>query len=228
MYNIFFSNINEGIDASKETIKELINEDSKVAIFPWAFPIEIDSFKLNNEYFRKGEKRYNKYIDSLKKINIKEENITICDCYSFSTQKLKRIINKSDILLFPGGNPEMLFYNILHRTELLYFLKKTKKIIIGESAGAVIQFKRYFATAENNFYKYFAFYDGVGMLNDPFYIDVHTINKKDYISVLQDVANKKEKPIYAILNDGCLIFDRTSSKIKYTNNVIKVSAESEN
>ena len=227
MYNIFFSNINEGISSAKKQIKKIIKEDAKVAIFPWAFPAEIDSHKLNNEYFKKGEKRYNKYINVLKEINIKEENITICDCYAFSTQKLKRIINQSDILLFPGGNPEMLFYNILHRTELLYYLKHTQKIIIGESAGAVLQFERYFATAENNFYKYFAFYDGIGVINDPFYIDVHTNEDKDYQKVLQEVANKKSKPIYALLDDGCLIYDRRANSILFESNVIKVNIESE-
>lgn len=227
MYNVFFSDISEGIDNSKKELKKIIKKNSRAAIFPWAFPTEIDGNKLNDEYFKKEDIRYNRYIEALKKIGIQESNVIICNCYLFSTQKLKRIINNSDILLFPGGNPEMLFYNILHRTELLYYLKHTSKIIIGESAGAVVQFKRYFATPENNFYKYFAFYDGIGIINDPFYIDVHTINETEYVSFLQEVANNKKKVIYAILNDGYLIYDRNKNEVLSQNNVLKIKPESD-
>jgi len=40
---------------------------------------------------------------------------------------------------------------VIHDTELLYDLKYFPGIIIGESAGALLQFKRYFITAKNNF-----------------------------------------------------------------------------
>lgn len=92
-----------------DRLKEIIKKNSKVAIFPWTFPVEIDAQKLDNEFFKKGEKRYNRYIYELKKIGIDEKNITICNCYSDSNEKLKEIINNSDVILLPGGNPEMLF-----------------------------------------------------------------------------------------------------------------------
>lgn len=222
MYSILLSDISLGFENAISELKKIINSNMKVAIFPWAYPIEINSDILNNEYFKKGEKRYNKYVTKLEELGIKEDNIVVCDCYKDSTQKLKRIINNSDILLFPGGNPEMLFYNILHRTEILYSLKKYNKIIIGESAGAVMQFERYFATAENNYYNYFAFYDGYGIINDTFYIDVHTINNKKYLSVLKEITDKMKKDIYAIPNDGCLIYDREKQKIVYKNNIIEI------
>lgn len=53
MYSVFFSKIEECIDSSISELKKIINKNSKVLIFPWAFPVEIDSFKLKNEYFKK-------------------------------------------------------------------------------------------------------------------------------------------------------------------------------
>lgn len=220
MYSIFFSKIEEGIDSSILELKKIINMDSKVLIFPWAFPIELDSFRLKNEYFKKGEGRYNRYIDSLKKIGITDNNIFVCDCYSDDKDFLVRKIEESDILLFPGGNPEMLFSKVLHQTELLYNIKHSDKIIIGESAGAVLQFKRYFVTKENNYYKYFAFYDGFGVLDDPFYLDVHTKNDDEYQRSLKKIAKDYKKSVYAIYDDGCLIYDRKNKNVVFKNDVV--------
>lgn len=223
MYSIFLSKIDQSFNQIENKLKRIIKPGSKVAIFPWAFPNEIDSYRLNNEYFKKGERKYCKYVDKLLQLGISEKDVIICDCYAFSTQKLKRIINKSDILVFPGGNPEMLFYNILHRTETFYTLKKSNKIIIGESAGAVMQFERYFATTKNNYYNYLAFYDGFGIIDDNFYIDVHTTTDDDYISELQMIANQKGKKIYAIPDEGCMIYNRSNHKIEYKSNVIEIA-----
>lgn len=178
MYSILFSRIEVGMDIVLDRVKEIISPNSKVVILPWSFPVEIDEEKLENEFFKKGERRYNRYLNELKKLGIKEENVIVGNCYSDSKEYLKKIIKESDVLLLPGGNPEMFFDKILHDTELLYDIKYYKGIIIGESAGTELQLKRYFITAKNNYYKYFAFYDGIGVLDDPFYIDVHTVNNK--------------------------------------------------
>ena len=219
MYSIFLSRIEVGFSNAIDRIKEIIPSSSKVAVFPWAFPVEIDAYKLDNEFFKKGDRRYNRYINELKRIGIKEENITICNCYSDSTDELKRIINESDVLLLPGGNPEMFFKKVVHDTEILYDIKHFKGIIIGESAGCELQLKRYFITARNNYYKYFAFYDGFGVIDDPFYMDVHTINNKLYLDKLQRVSNEVGKNIYAIYDDGVLIYNRESKDIELFGNV---------
>lgn len=214
MYSIFISTIEKIIDTIKDDVKPLIKNEAKVVLLPWAFPIELDADKLQNEFFKKGEKRYQRYIDSLKKIGIKEDNIIIGNCYSDSKIYLKDIINKADILVLPGGNPEMFYSKVVHDCEILYEIKHFKGIIIGESAGCELQLKRYFITAKNNYYKYFAFYDGFGVIDDPFYMDVHTINNKLYLEKLQRVANEKQKTVYAIYDDGAIIYNRETKQIK--------------
>ena len=221
MYSILFSRIEVGMDIVLYRVKEIIPNDAKVVILPWSFPVEIDAEKLENEFFKKGGRRYNRYVNELKKIGIKEDNIIIGNCYSDSNEYLKDIIRKSDVLLLPGGNPEMFFDKILHDTELFYDIKYYKGIVIGESAGTELQLKRYFITAKNNFYKYFAFYDGIGVLDDPFYIDVHTINNKNYLNKLAKVAKEKNKDVYAIYDDGALIYNRKSDKLEIYGHVTK-------
>ena len=219
MYSVFFSKIEIGIDFVQERLKKIIPKNSIVLVLPWAFPKELDANQLENVYFKKDEPRYNRYIDSLKKIGIQEKNIVIGNCYSDSPKELKEIIAKSDVLLLPGGNPEMFFKKVVQDTELLCDIKHYKGIIIGESAGTELQLKRYFITAKNNYYKHFAFYDGFGIIDDPFYMDVHTVNNHFYLKKLQSVAKEKQKTVYAIYDDGVILYNRDTKKIELFGNV---------
>ena len=144
MYSVFFSRMEMGMDLVKQDLINILPKKPKVAFLPWAFPVEIDAYKLENEFFKKGERRYNRYINELKKIGIKEEDITICNCYNDSTEKLKNIIKNSNVLILPGGNPEMFFKKVTHDTEILYDIKHFKGLVIGESAGTELQLIRYF------------------------------------------------------------------------------------
>ena len=219
MYSIFFSNITNGFDLVLERLKELIKSNCKVTIFPWSFPCELDSDKLLNDYFARNGKRYNKYVERLKKIGINESNITIADCYGMESEKIKKLINSSDVLLFTGGNPEMFFNKVVHKSECLYDIKHYKGIIVGESAGTLLQQERYFITAKNNYYKYFAFYDGFGVINDPFYIDVHSIRDSYYVKKLKNIANSTKKCVYQLFNDGVIIYNRENNDIELYGNV---------
>lgn len=219
MYSIFFSKIELGMDLVAEQLKKIIKPNSKVAVFPWAFPIEITSEEFENDYFSFDGRRYNKYLEELKKIGIDKKNVIICNPYKDTKKELQTIIKNSDILLLPGGNPEMFFKKVLHDTELIYDFKHYKGIVIGESAGTELQLKRYFITSKNNYYKYFAFYDGFGLIDNNFYIDVHTQNNKEYINELEQCSNKTKSIIYAIFDDGALIYNRKTNDLEQYGNI---------
>lgn len=222
MYSILLSEYEKGMKLVENKLKKILKPTQKVVIIAWAFPIEIDKEIFDSDWFPKNGRRYNKYVRSLLNLGIKEENISVLNCYDKNNLKnFKSIIDSSDILVITGGNPEMLYSKVVQETEILYNIKHYKGIIIGFSAGADLQLKRYFITAKNNYYKYFAFYDGFGVLDDPFYLDVHSINNKRYLEKLQNVANDKKKNVYAIFDDGAMIYDRNTSKIELFGNVIK-------
>ena len=223
MYSLLFSDFPKGVENHYLDIKKYIKDNYKVAVLPWAFPVELDAEKFENEYFSKDTNRYQRYIGALKKIGIKDENIIICNCYKDDKNKLLNILNDVDVIFLPGGNQEMMYQKIVNDKELLYVLKHTKKIVIGESAGTELQLKRYFITAKNNYYKYFAFYDGLGLLDDPFYMDVHTVNNKNYLNKLQKVADEKGKDVYAIYDGGVIIYNRDSLKMSILDPVKKFS-----
>lgn len=206
MYSVLLSDYEKGIELVKTNLQNMIKNTYKVVIISWTFPSEIDFRTFNEQWFPKNGRRYNKYVGSLIELGIDEKNIYILNCYDKKNlTKFKDIIEESNILVITGGNPEMLYSKVVQETELLYTIKHYKGIIIGFSAGAELQLKRYFITAKNNYYKYFAFYDGFGILDDPFYMDVHSIKNRRYLDKLQKVANEKRKKVYAIFNDGAMI-----------------------
>ena len=221
MYSILLSEYEKGMELVEKKLIKIVNSEQKAVIISWTFPTEINKKTFDEEWFPKGGRRYNKYVGSLLKLGIKEENIAVLNCYDKENFKnFKKIIDDSDILVITGGNPEMLYSKVTQETEILYNIKHYKGIIIGFSAGADLQLKRYFITAKNNYYKYFAFYDGFGVLDDPFYIDVHSIKNKRYLDKLQKVANDKKKNVYAIFNDGGIIYNRDSNESELFGNVL--------
>lgn len=220
MYSVLLSEYEKGMELVDERLRNFVKDNYKAVIIAWTFPTELDYDRFNNEWFKKGERRYNKYVGSLLKLGLKEENITVLNCYDKDNFKdFTKIIDESDVLVITGGNPEMLYSKVTQETEILYNIKHYKGIIIGFSAGTDLQLKRYFITAKNNYYKYFAFYDGFGVLDDPFYIDVHSINNRNYLNKLQSVANDKNKNVYAIYDDGAMVYNRETKELEIFGNV---------
>ena len=56
MYSVLLSKIEFGFPLVEKELKKIVNENMKVIVLTWAFPIELDYEKLNNEYFKEGEK----------------------------------------------------------------------------------------------------------------------------------------------------------------------------
>lgn len=111
-------------------------------------------------------------------------------------------------------------------------LKNYSNIIIGESAGTSIQFKRYFITEENNVPRGFKELEGVGILDVDFLTDVHTNihttgeNKQNYgsyINKLKSLAKHYSKVIYAISDDGAILVDRITNKFEIFGRVQKIN-----
>ena len=74
----------------------------------------MDYDKFQNEWLKKSEKRYKKYVCPLLKLGVREENIIVLNCYDKKNfNKFKQIIDDSDILIIPGGNPEMLYSKVV-------------------------------------------------------------------------------------------------------------------
>lgn len=210
MDSILMSDFNKGLLNIKSEVQKLINKNTKVTIIPWSFAQELETKNIN-EFF--NEKRRNKYLNPLLEMGLDEKNVSILDCYNHETDEMIERIKKSDILILTGGNPEM-FYKKVMETKILDVLKEYKNTIIGVSAGAELQLKKYFITKKNNYYKKFAFYDGFGIIDNNFYFDVHSVNRGCYLKSLKEKSIKYKKDIYCLFENGVIIYNRQNKRIK--------------
>lgn len=216
MISVLMSKMEIGFPMIKEEIIKYINKNTKVTIIPWSFPVETDSIGLD-EYYKNKIKT--KYFDPFLEIGVEEKNINYLNCYKDNFNFMKKSIMNSDILVLTGGNPEM-FYDKVVSTGLLNTIKNFNKIIIGSSAGAELQLSDYFITAENNYYKKFDWYKGFGVIDNPFFFDVHSLNDEKYLTQFNEIAKNKQKDVYAIFNDGVIIYNRENDNVQLYGNVL--------
>ena len=219
MYSILMSKFYDGFCVVEDELKKLINKNSNVVVIPWSFALELKTKNIG-EFFDESKKK--NYIEPLYRLGISKENIVVLDCYNDTKDYMIDVINKSDVIILTGGNPEM-FYNKVVEAGILESLQNYKKIIIGSSAGAELQLKKYFITKKNNYYKKFAWYDGFGIIDDEFYFDVHSVNKGRYLPSLKEKSRKLKKDIYCLFDAGVIIYKRDTKEIKCYGNYIKFS-----
>lgn len=229
-YNILFSRNYIGFPYIKERLKHLVSSDDKVVIIPWAFPVEMSEKEFTEEYFPKYGQRYERSIGYLREFGITDDNVFIANCYNDSINEILEKISFSNIIILPGGNPVMLTSKILE-CGIQDVLNTYPNIIIGGSAGACVQLKRYFITEENNVPRGFQELEGLGILDVDFLIDVHTNihttgenepNRKAYINKLKELAKHYNKDIYAISDDGAILVDRKTKDIEIFGNIEKI------
>ena len=217
MYNVLLSIFEEGFPIVNEELKKIIKKDFKVVVIPWSFAAELKTKKIN-EFF--DEKSKFKYLEPLKKLGIREEKIKVLDCYNDSKEYMIKSIKESDVLILTGGNPEM-FFNKVKEAGLIDCLQEYDKIVIGSSAGAELQLKKYFITKKNNYYKKFDWYEGFGIIKEDFYFDVHSVNRGRYLPSLEKRSKDLKKNIYCIFNSGAIIYNRKTKELNCFGDVVK-------
>lgn len=180
-------------------LKEYIKKDMNVLIIPWAFDgrYPYSDYRENGAYYIKMQKYFIPY-------SIPSKNIVWLDYYNDSKDICLSKINNADIIYFTGGLPDKL-YERLEEFELVQTLENFKKIMIGSSAGAVIQFSKYHLTPDID-YKKFALYKGLNILDD-FGVEVHYTKSFRQKRCLKKVKKLIDRDYYTIPNDSAIIVD---------------------
>jgi peptidase E len=229
-HSVLFSSTKIGNKCIKHRLKPLISNVDKVIIFPWAFPIELSNKQFTEEYFPRYGKRYENSVGYLREFGIMDDNILIANCYKDSKNMILDELYSSNIIVLPGGNPVMMTSKLIE-FGLQEILRNDSKIIIGESAGACIQFQKYFITEENNRPRGFQELEGIGVLDVDFLIDVHTnihttgenqFNYDSYLNKLKSMTKEYNKNIYAISDDGAILVDRNNNTYETFGNVKRI------
>lgn len=100
----------------------------------------------------------------------------------------------ADIIYFLGGLPDRMLERI-KEFDLYDILLKHDGIVMGYSAGAVIQLAEYHLSPDDD-YPEFKYYEGLPYLND-FYMEVHYEGTEVQNKSIQRVLAERGKTVYA-------------------------------
>lgn len=196
-----------------DELKNYIKPDYTVAVV--AFSFRDNTTKClsdwNELYSKERGKYYDGIVGGLIAYGISESNITFVNYFSDTKEIAAQKIQNADVVYFPGGLPDRMMDRI-NEFHLYDILLNHKGVIMGYSAGAVIQLAEYHLSPDED-YKEFSFYKGIPYLND-FYLEVHYENTETQNAAIQKVIRERGKTVYAAsLGKGTIIVHNGTIKL---------------
>ena len=192
-------------------LKEYIKETDKAVILAFSFfPLWVPSKEAYDEIYEKGGEYYQKMVDSFIPYGIPESNITWIHYFKDNQESAIKKIKQADIIYFPGGAPDLMMDRI-REFGIKEVLEEHKRIFIGSSAGAMIQFKNYHISKDQDYHR-FSYEEGLDLLKG-FSIEVHYRRKKTQKRALRKVNRAFHHPIYTIPDDSAIIVNQAGVKL---------------
>ncbi len=212
MINILLSNYDIDKDWLINETSKYINKNSKVVVIPFSFSDDEikDSTDWDRLYNNINGTYYFDIINQFLSLGVDKENIKLLNYFTDEVKTMNCIINRSDVVFFTGGSAELSMKRIIEK-DLLSEIKNCN-IIIGSSAGAMIQLKEYFGSPDDE-YPEFKYYEGLGLINDNFSIEVHYCSTNSQDESIKKVLKKGAKTVYGISNNGALVYKDNQVKV---------------
>ena len=135
---------------------------------------------------------------------IKEENIRWVNYFKDTIESAKVDIINSNIIFLTGGFPDKMMLLLLE-FNLVNDIENFEGVIIGSSAGAMIQIAEYHITPDED-YNTFTYNMGLNIIKN-FGIEVHYEGTEVQNKYIKKVLMDKKDKIYAIRDTGGVIVD---------------------
>lgn len=219
MINILLNLYNFDEEWCFEILKGIIKKEYRVLIIPFSFKEEHikDEIDWQKAYNNLCGKYYKDIVSPFLSYGIREENIEWMNYFSDTQENAKEKIRNSDVIFFTGGLPDKMMAR-LQKFELVNEIEKYPGIVMGSSAGAMIQISEYHITPDED-YDIFSYNKGLDLIKD-FDIEVHYEETDIQKEAMKRVIKEKLKTVYAMKNRGGLIVE--NNKIKLLGEVIEV------
>ncbi len=146
---------------------------------------------------------YGDIVNGLCAFGLAEENISFLHYYKDTREEMLCKIGEADVIYYTGGYPDLMYERIIS-LGLHDALLSHRGVIMGYSAGAVIQLAEYHLSPDHD-YPEFGFYKGIPYLSG-FYQEVHYDGTAEQDACIRRVLQERGKPCYATHHDrGALI-----------------------
>lgn len=211
MVNILFDCPN--LDDFREELREYFSENSRVAVVAFSFYDDYvyDAKSWEKVYGRRIGNCYFETIDALSVFGVREENVTFINYFTDTHELALEKIKNANVVYFTGGLPDRMMERILE-FDLFDALASFDGVVVGYSAGAVIQLSEYHLYPDGD-YKDFGYYKGLGYLNN-FYLEVHYEFKPEQDESVRRMLIERDLPVYVThTRAGGVVVDNGKIKI---------------
>ena len=185
-------------------LRNYIKPSDSVAIVAFSF---LPSQAANLEqwlglYGREEGMFYSWLVEPFAAFGVPEENITFVNYFADTKDSAAQKVKNADIIYFTGGLPDAMMER-LYEFELVDILKAFDGVVLGCSAGAMIQLQEYHITPDWD-YPTFGYYQGFPWLKD-FYVEVHYENTQIQNECIRRVLLERGKPVYTSAHNNAAI-----------------------
>ena len=201
--NILLSSYDFHEKWAQNVMKPLLHKNMKVVVIPFSF--DKNEVKTLVEYdLHYGENgRHTPYIlRSFHFYGIKD--IEFVDYFRDDIETAHKKVLSADILFLTGGLPDQ-YLERLQEFKLDIIIKQSKALVIGASAGAMVQIDHYHITPDND-YPVYQYQKGLGLVSG-FEVEVHYCHSEIQDQGIKRVIEEKGLPTYTIANDGGLLVE---------------------
>lgn len=186
------------------TLEHFLHPGTKVLILPLSYDDGWinDDFEWKERYGRKGLE-HKDIVRPFRAYGIKEKAIKWINYYEDDHDSCVRKIREADVLFFTGGYPGWMLQR-LYDLDLMDEIRNFDGIIMGTSAGAMIQFDEFHLTPEEDYE--FQYYEGLGLLSG-FDIEVHYEEDLTHIESIIRTIEDTGKAVICTPNEGGVLID---------------------
>ena len=198
-------------------LKSIIRPEGRVLVVALSFrDAQVKSAQdWDALYSREHGRYYGALVDPLKAYGIDEGQIGFIHAFSDTPESALAKVRQADVLYFPGGLPDRMMERI-EALGLTQAIKEYRGVMLGYSAGAMIQFSEYHISPDDD-YPAFGYYRGLGRLSG-FYFEPHYEGWPAQEDAIRRVLSERHAPVYAthagkgalIVEDGAV---RTVGKV---------------
>ena len=188
-------------------LKRYIKPIHKVAVVAFSFrDNRVKSLAdWNILYSKENGRFYGGIVGGFTAYGVPEENVSFINYFADTKESARKKIENADIVYFLGGLPDKMMERI-KEFELQDVLMKHNGIVMGYSAGAVIQLAEYHLSPDDD-YPEFGYYKGLPYLKD-FYLEVHYEETASQKAAIEKVIAERQKTVYATsLMNGAILVD---------------------
>lgn len=190
---------------AQDTLKNYINKNDKVVIVPFSF----DEDKISNtsemkSVYNKESVDYREVVEPFLEYDIDENNIIWLNYFEDTDEEIKRKFESSNIVFFTGGFTDKAIERVVEKG-LLNYINKCR-VVIGASAGALMQLVNYFIVPNEDVSE-LLYFKGLGLINSDFYIVVHYEDTEIHNSSIKIALKEQTDTIYAIGDRGGIVID---------------------